>query len=459
MCNLDLHNWWQPSPFILADDHHYFLRNSTRPRVLFSPKNDLHRPEVNSTSNDPHPSGGSTPDLAAAFRDLCDRPQNVKADSVFDLRDLYTDSDSDDLDRDLPAPEHIGQGHNMAQDNRLLAAVAMQPTKFNGSKPEKGAQWWNAFDRYAHFAGIEGEHKARMLGMLMSGIALHWYESLPAATQTDAALVEVAFREKYIEAGPDMLQQQIDALSKQQQASESVEEFAAETKTRLANLGYNPNQQMTIIINGLRPDIKSVVLQHLPFATVEALINKAKHVEQALKSYIKGDATKRPDDEKDKDVRAAIEKLTANVTAIQRAVETRTSHPNRGRGFSQTQRSRQLDPNERRCFLCNSPHHLQRDCKQNQSQQQRQCYNCGSPNHIKRNCPGNQPQWQGQSQYSGQGRPNWQGQSQPSWQGQGQPNWQGQGQPSWQGQGHGGYNQRYNGRQMQGRSQRNQWEN
>ena len=42
-----------------------------------------------------------------------------------------------------------------------------------------------------------------------------------------------------------MLQQQIAALSKQQQADESVEEYAADARTRLANLGYNANQQMT----------------------------------------------------------------------------------------------------------------------------------------------------------------------------------------------------------------------
>ena len=229
--------------------------------------------------------------------------------------------------------------------------------------------------------------------MMFKGIALHWYEGLPAATQTDINLLTQAFREKFIEPGPNMLQQQIDALSKQQKADESVEEFAAEARTRLSNLGYNPNQQLTMIINGFRPDIKSVVLQHMPFDDVNALINKAKHVEQALKSYVAGTITTKAEDAKNEDVKSAIDKLTANVTAMQRAVETRAS-PNRGRGGGRQNnapRHARAPPADKRCYICSSPHHLQRDCPQSQRQARPCCYTCGSDRHFRRDCPQEHP--------------------------------------------------------------------
>ena len=248
----------------------------------------------------------------------------------------------------------------MAHNNLLLAAVAVRPETFDGKAPEKARQWWNAFNRYADFSRIQGEHKARLLGMMFSGIALYWYEALPEATQTDINLMTQAFREKYLDPGPHMVQQQIEALSIEQKNDESVEEYAAEARTRLDNLGFDANQQMTLIIKGFRRDIKAAVLQHLPFADVPALINKAKHVEQALKMNIQGNQQETTDD-----VKSAIDDLTANLTAMHHTVETELSpQPGwRSEPSSRLHRSRS-QPNLRRCYICDSPHHLQKDCHQ-----------------------------------------------------------------------------------------------
>ena len=59
----------------------------------------------------------------------------------------------------------------------------------------------------------------------------------------------------------------------------------------MANFDYNNELQMTLILNGLRSDIKAIVLQHLPFANLEALAAKTKHVEAALKSYVQATLT------------------------------------------------------------------------------------------------------------------------------------------------------------------------
>ena len=41
----------------------------------------------------------------------------------------------------------------------------------------------------------------------------------------------------------------------------------------------------------------------------------------------------------------------------------------------------------RRCFVCNSANHLQRDCPQGRRNRYRRCYECQSPYHLWRDCP------------------------------------------------------------------------
>ena len=274
-----------------------------------------------------------------------------------------------------------------AQENTLLAAIALRPSLFNGLRLDKSQQWWNSFSRYANFSQFRRETKAQLLGMLLTGSALLWFESLPEATQNNIDLLTAAFREKYIIPAANQLQHQVEALQCQQKQSELVEEFVAETKFKLNTQGYNENQQMTIILNGLRPEIKSVVMQHLPFDNFEQFVTKAKHVEQALQNYVIGNlASPRPTDE-NQDVKKALEELTANVAAMQQQVETGTFQQwRRGRGTATATYPQVYDAKTKRCYICNSPSHLQRQCLQNQSAPRR-CFICGDWNHLKRYCP------------------------------------------------------------------------
>ena len=265
-------------------------------------------------------------------------------------------------------------------ENRMFAAVAVKATAFNGLHPEKAQQWWANFHRYVEFAGIEGANRGKLLGLLLAGTAQLWFDSLTEAVKDDYERLEAAFREKYIVLGPNNLQIQMQALARQQLPTETVDEFIADARAKMANFNYNNELQMTLILNGLRSDVKAIVLQHLPFANIEALAAKAKHVEAALKSYVQAAPTATPQaNATDLDIGQALGGLTAKVAALTSQVNRGRQQPQGRGGHRPTQWQGQQ---AKRCYLCNSEQHLMRQCPQAQGQGQydtQRGFNQGQP--------------------------------------------------------------------------------
>ena len=61
-------------------------------------------------------------------------------------------------------------------------ALAFKPSSFNGLHPETANRWWQSFNRYAELAGIQGKARCSLLGLLLSGSAEIWFNSLPEQT-------------------------------------------------------------------------------------------------------------------------------------------------------------------------------------------------------------------------------------------------------------------------------------
>lgn len=262
-------------------------------------------------------------------------------------------------------PEQQEHFQVVMAENRMLAAVAVKPTAFNGLHTEKAQQWWANFHRYVEFAGIEGANRGKLLGLLLAGTAQLWFDSLPDATKDDYERLEAAFREKYIILGPNNLQVQMQALARQQLPTETVDEYIADARAKMANFNYNNDLQMTLILNGLRSDVKAIVLQHLPFANIEALAAKAKHVEAALKSYVQATPTATQQaNAVDLDLGQALGGLTAKVAALAGQINRGATRP-RGQGGY---RAPPWQDQEKRCFICDSNQHLKRNCPQGQGQ-------------------------------------------------------------------------------------------
>lgn len=125
---------------------------------------------------------------------------------------------------------------------------------FNGLHPEVAGRWWRNFERYATLSGIPGNDRCNLLGLLFTGSAEIWFNSLPQQTRDDYAALEAAFRDKFVTAAHTQLQRQMAILSGAQRVGESLDEYITEAKSKMVDYNYDPQLQMTLLINGLRPD-------------------------------------------------------------------------------------------------------------------------------------------------------------------------------------------------------------
>ena len=181
-----------------------------------------------------------------------------------------------------PVPPLVAPPQAAPQFNPM--ALSFKPSSFNGLHPESANRWWRSLTRYSELAGIQGNDRCNLLGLLLSGSAEIWFNSLPAETRIDFEALEAAFREKFITAAHTQLQRQMAVLSRSQRQGESVDEYVTDARSKMVDYNYDNDLQMTLLINGLRPDIKTPVMQHLPFNNVDELITKARHIESALKT-------------------------------------------------------------------------------------------------------------------------------------------------------------------------------
>ena len=127
-------------------------------------------------------------------------------------------------------------------------ALSFKPSCFNRLHPETAGRWWHAFEHYAALSGIQNNDRCTLLGLLLTGSAEIWYNSLPPETRDDFETLEAAFREKYIAAAHTQLQRQMAVLSRTQRPAETVDEYITDTRSKMVDYSYDNDLQMTLFI-------------------------------------------------------------------------------------------------------------------------------------------------------------------------------------------------------------------
>lgn len=300
------------------------------------------------------------------------KEESSSEDFTEEETDLEADSESTISDLALNEAQQIEDMAAEQQANAFpnLLALSHKPPSFDGSRPDTARRWILNFNRYADLAGIAQNDRCTLLGLMLSGSAEKWFDNLPAAVRNDFEQLTAQFNQQFVNVETTRMQRQLQAIQRTQQSGETVDEYFVDFCSKIEEHNFDPAFKQTLIINGLRSDIKGLVIQHQPFNDVNELLNKARHIEASLKATqvnpyvcptipVLAATTK-------EEMFATTGDLMKLETSIVDKVVGRLQQT-KLREESDYQQPRQFPPgrsqnNIPRCYNCNSTKHFRRDC-------------------------------------------------------------------------------------------------
>jgi len=154
---------------------------------------------------------------------------------------------------------------NMAEERTLL------PDPFAGTPKEDAAEFWRRLETHLEYKRSDEGDKLRLAMAMFVLTARDWLQNLPQDRKDTYMHLKAAFAEKFIQPAILKWQSANDIFTKQQMATETVDEYA----NRIRNLGkrieFTDSTLMFALLNGLKPAIKGQVLARNPQTFTEAV--------------------------------------------------------------------------------------------------------------------------------------------------------------------------------------------
>ena len=179
------------------------------------------------------------------------------------------------------------RGHCKMVDNGRAAVVATAdhlpgPGLFFGKSDEFGQEWLQKFELWAQCKGFEDDIKLAALALHLKGAAANWYHVLPDAGKDTWVHTRASFLARY---GLNQLaswQRASQLWSTQQLPGESVLDFIEKIQRAARDVNMDDEQQRFVVLNGLRPSIRSHVLRQNPGDMVA--LRRAAHIAEQTDS-------------------------------------------------------------------------------------------------------------------------------------------------------------------------------
>lgn len=237
--------------------------------------------------------------------------------------------------------------HRTVMDNEHAAAVAAMdhlpgPGFFSGTAEESGQEWLQKFELWTQCKGFVDNLKMAALALHLKGAAATWHQVLPDVEKDTWTHTRSAFVARY---GPNQLagwQRASQLWSMQQMPGESVLDFIEKIQRAARDVNMAEEQQRFVIINGLRPSIRSHVLRQNP-ADMAALRQAARLAEQTDATSGTDDnslAIRRIEQQLQQLTLQSIQQSTVHRESSYNRREDEEDHPSRGRDRSNNQPSR-----------------------------------------------------------------------------------------------------------------------
>lgn len=300
-----------------------------------------------------------------------------------------------------PAPQanqQVGQGPGqfpivIQNQNHGPIISSYKPQPFDGEYATARA-WLTYFLRYAQFAQLTNPQRCQAFSLLMSGYGPGtpsassgpslWFEGLPNATKIDWNALLEAFRQTYVTGDHVAIQRRLGSFVNPQRPNETIQNFMDRCVENFQGLNFDLATQVSLVIQNLRPEFRSIALLALPVDNLQALRQKLMSAELSFTLDRQQTATAAATQ-----VNSVLQPETAveradsadQIAARLRTLETEfqamtlTEPLSQSARFStynrpirSTPRWQSYAPTRPRCFLCNSPWHLMRQCQNGRQQ-------------------------------------------------------------------------------------------
>lgn len=303
-----------------------------------------------------------------------------------------------------------------------------RPDKFTGepSGPTP-AIWISRFESHARFNNWSEQRMANAMALLITGTAEWWYTQLQDTIKSNYGLLKASFLQHFNTLVPTWTrEEQLHNLL--QGERQSVDQYTAEFKGKLASLQKSPSEMMHAYVRGLKPKIKSFVIQGSPTTLAEAEMRaRLGETAAAVESPNTNDTstchihvnestdTKSTGNSQTKAAQNRFEKLLLNNSKAIASVQNSLTHlkkrddtfTGRSNSDNQSQGFQQRSPR----YNNNKPHYRKQMFNKKAVNSQLLCYRCHRPGHRSFQCyaktvvqNGNSQQTQGVQNRNSQNR-------------------------------------------------------
>ena len=163
----------------------------------------------------------------------------------------------------------------------LITESSLTPAPFHGKDTENSQDWVTYFTRYVTFKQLPQSASLALFALLMRGGANTWFCSLSDETRSDYDAVVDRFRAKYAPAPISLWRRASELWNRDQRPDESAEDYVSDMMRKARDVGAEPPMTRYAIVRGLRPQLRTYVMQQNPTTTAE-LLDAAKVAEATI---------------------------------------------------------------------------------------------------------------------------------------------------------------------------------
>jgi len=151
----------------------------------------------------------------------------------------------------------------------------LMPALYKGTATEDVETWLRHFLNYCAYKDYTEAKKLNLFKLLLTGSAAIWLETLPSDITDSWGNLQTAFLTRY--STPELMRFKSarDWLNRKQGPSESADDFVASMQRLAKSIGADDQMTRFAILNGLRPEIATYVIQRQP-TNVKELLDAAR---------------------------------------------------------------------------------------------------------------------------------------------------------------------------------------